>query len=60
MATHTHTHTHTHTQTHMPQLSIEGTEDTLRLAFSKFGAVEDVRIMMDRDTGKSRGFAFVT
>jgi cold-inducible RNA-binding protein len=34
-------------------------EDALRDLFSPFGEVQQVRIMTDRDTGKSRGFAFV-
>lgn len=35
-------------------------EDTLRLYFSKYGAVEATDIMKDRLSGKSRGFGFVT
>jgi RNA recognition motif-containing protein len=35
------------------------TEDALREHFAPFGEVQQVRIMKDRDTGKSRGFAFV-
>lgn len=35
------------------------TEDALRDLFNPFGEVQQVRIMTDRDTGKSRGFAFV-
>jgi cold-inducible RNA-binding protein len=35
------------------------TEDALRDHFAPFGEVQQVRIMTDRDTGKSRGFAFV-
>lgn len=35
------------------------TEDALREHFAPFGEVQQVRIMTDRDTGKSRGFAFV-
>ena len=34
--------------------------DQLREAFASFGELEDVFVMMDRDTGRSRGFAFVT
>jgi RNA recognition motif-containing protein len=35
------------------------TEDDLQVAFSEFGAVDRVSIVRDRDTGQSRGFAFV-
>lgn len=34
-------------------------EDGLRDAFAQFGTVESVHIVMDRDTGRPRGFAFV-
>lgn len=34
-------------------------EDALREAFGEFGEVSSVNIIMDRDTGRSRGFAFV-
>lgn len=36
------------------------TVDQLREAFAEFGPVADVGIVHDRDTGKSRGFGFVT
>ena len=32
----------------------------LRAAFEKFGEVEDAIVMTDRETGRSRGFGFVT
>jgi RNA recognition motif-containing protein len=35
------------------------TEDEVRAMFEQFGAVDRVAIMTDRDTGRSRGFAFV-
>ena len=35
------------------------TEDELRGAFTVYGAVQTVNIIKDRDTGRSRGFAFV-
>jgi len=40
-------------------LPFSATEDALRDLFSPFGEAQQVRIMTDRDTGKSRGFAFV-
>lgn len=36
------------------------TEKELRDVFSKFGEVEDVKVIRDRRTGKSKGFGFVT
>jgi len=41
-------------------LSWNTTDDTLREAFSQFGRVLDSIVMRDRDTGRSRGFGFVT
>src|SRR5688572_26568257 len=41
-------------------LSFDTNEETLRDAFSQFGEVVEVRCIVDRDTGRSRGFAFVT
>src|SRR3954451_7851597 len=35
------------------------TEDELRETFQAIGAVNSVRIILDRETGRSRGFAFV-
>ncbi len=35
-------------------------EEEIRAAFANCGEVTDVRLMTDRDTGRSRGFAFVT
>ncbi len=36
------------------------TEESLRSAFEQYGDVEDVKIITDRETGRSRGFGFVT
>jgi RNA recognition motif-containing protein len=41
-------------------LSYDSTPDSLRAAFAEHGEVTDVHIVMDRDSGRSRGFAFVT
>ena len=41
-------------------LSFETTENDLQDLFEQHGPVSEVSLMMDRMTGKSRGFAFVT
>lgn len=33
---------------------------SLRAAFEQFGEVTDAKVIMDRETGRSRGFGFVT
>ena len=40
-------------------LSFAATEDSVRSLFETHGTVDRVNIMTDRDTGRSRGFAFV-
>ena len=40
-------------------LSYGMSEDELRQAFSAHGEVSSVKILMDRETGRSRGFGFV-
>jgi RNA recognition motif-containing protein len=40
-------------------LPFQTTEDDLSDMFSQAGNVESVRIITDRDTGRSRGFGFV-
>ncbi len=35
------------------------TEDDLSQAFEEYGSVTSVNIITDRDTGRSKGFAFV-
>src|SRR2546423_11467814 len=34
-------------------------DDDLQQAFSQFGTVSSAKVMMDRDTGRSKGFGFV-
>ncbi len=41
-------------------LSFDTNEDSLRNAFAAHGDVEEVAVITDRDTGRPRGFAFVT
>jgi RNA recognition motif-containing protein len=41
-------------------LSYEATTETLRQSFAAFGEVTDAHVVMDRETGRSRGFGFVT
>jgi len=40
-------------------LPYTATEETLKTAFAPFGQVTTVKIVMDRDTGRSKGFGFV-
>ena len=40
-------------------LPFSTTEAELRQAFEKHGQVESVAVIMDRETGRPRGFAFV-
>ncbi|HKQ37584.1 MAG TPA: RNA-binding protein [Verrucomicrobiae bacterium] len=41
-------------------LSWDVSESALEEAFAQHGPVSEVKVVMDRDTGKPRGFAFVT
>lgn len=41
-------------------LSFDTTSESLREAFEEFGKVIEAVVVTDRDTGKSRGFGFVT
>lgn len=40
-------------------LSFETRDDGLREAFSQYGAVDSAQVVMDRESGRSRGFGFV-
>ncbi len=40
-------------------LSFDTRDDGLREAFAAYGAVDTSQVVMDRDTGRSRGFGFV-
>lgn len=41
-------------------MSFNTTQDALEGLFSNYGEVQEVAIVNDRDTGRPRGFAFVT
>lgn len=41
-------------------LSLDTTPDALRNTFAPFGEVTDVHVIVDRYSGRPRGFAFVT
>ncbi len=36
------------------------TEDELKEIFSKYGPLEELKLVIDRETGRSRGFCFIT
>jgi len=40
-------------------LSYDTTEETLKQSFAQAGTVETANIIMDRDSGRSKGFGFV-
>ncbi|GIL48463.1 hypothetical protein Vafri_4980, partial [Volvox africanus] len=48
------------TKLYVGNLSWDTRADDLNGLFSKFGAVEDAFVATDRETGRSRGFGFVT
>jgi len=47
------------TNIYVGNLSYEATEDDIRQAFEAHGEVSSVSIIMDKMTGRSRGFGFV-
>ncbi len=48
------------TRLYVGNLSFSSTVESLRAAFTESGEVVDAHIVKDRDTGRSRGFGFVT
>ncbi len=48
------------TKLYVGNLSFDTTENDLQDAFAAHGEVGEVNLMVDRMTGRSRGFAFVT
>ena len=47
------------TKIYVGNLPYSVTDASLKSNFAEFGAVSSARVMMDRDTGQSKGFAFV-
>ncbi|MGB1557484.1 MAG: RNA recognition motif domain-containing protein [Oceanococcaceae bacterium] len=47
------------TNIYVGNLSFRTDDDSLRAAFEAFGAVDSAKVVMDRETGRSRGFGFV-
>jgi len=41
-------------------LSWDTTDDGLRQAFTSYGEITEAKVITERDTGRSRGFGFVT
>ena len=41
-------------------MAFSTTQESLEALFSNYGAVDEVAVITDRDTGRPRGFAFVT
>ncbi len=44
---------------YVSNLSFHTTDDDLQNMFSKFGQVTSAKVIMDRESGRSRGFGFV-
>ena len=48
------------TKLYVGNLAFSTTEDSLRTLFSQAGTVTSAELIKDRDTGSSKGFAFIT
>jgi len=44
---------------YVSNLSFHTTDEDLRILFAAYGTVTSVKVITDRETGRSRGFAFV-
>jgi len=48
------------TKLYVGNLAFHTTEGTIQGAFAQFGEVAEAKLVLDRETGRSRGFAFVS
>ena len=48
------------TKLYVGNLSYDTTEDTIRTLFAQAGDIAEIAFIMDRDTGRPKGFGFVT
>lgn len=48
------------TRLYVGNISYETTAESLRTTFAEYGEVTDAHVVMDRESGRSRGFGFVT
>ena len=48
------------TKLYIGNLPFDATENDLRDLLSAHGPVDEVKVVMDRETGRARGFAFAT
>lgn len=47
------------TKVYVGNLPYDATDNDLQALFSQYGPVKEVKVIMDRDSGRSKGFAFV-
>jgi RNA recognition motif-containing protein len=47
-------------QIYVGNMSYQMTEDSLRAVFSEYGEVSKVTLITDRETGRAKGFGFIT
>ncbi len=50
----------TNNKIYVGNLSFNTTEEEIKTEFSKYGEIEDIKLISDRDTGRSKGFSFIT
>jgi cold-inducible RNA-binding protein len=51
---------HMENRLYVGNLAFQTTESALEAAFSRFGTVSEAKLVLDRESGRSRGFAFVS